>query len=147
MICSFKGEYGWLSNFAPVEIEFEDQLYSSLEHAYQAAKTFHGVERILIQRAETPGQAKRLGRKISIRCDWDQVKEDVMLSLLQKKFRTEPYRSRLVGTGSEVLVEGNLWHDLFWGKCFCGKHEGEGLNTLGRLLEQVREEIAQGMHG
>jgi len=38
-ILGFSGDYRWLSNFYPVDIEFESEHYPSVEHAYQAAKT------------------------------------------------------------------------------------------------------------
>ena len=59
-----------------------------------------------------------------------------MLEMLRRKFRTEPYRSLLLGTGEMELVEENTWGDRFWGVC-----RGEGKNHLGRLLMQVREEM------
>ena len=42
----------------------------------------------------------------------------------------------LLATGEEYLVEGNTWGDKYWGVC-----GGIGLNHLGKLLMQVRDEL------
>lgn len=131
--------YKFLSNFFPVTILLDGRHYSSVEHAYQAAKTDNPAERYKIQCAETPGQAKRLGRNVTMRGDWDKVKLQVMLDLLHQKFK-EPYLAKLLlETGDAELVEGNNWGDTFWGKC-----NGRGENHLGKLLMQVRQEIREG---
>ena len=38
IIDSFRGEYGFLSNFNKSRVEFEGMTYPSVEHAFQAAK-------------------------------------------------------------------------------------------------------------
>ena len=108
-------------------------MYPSVEHAFQAAKTLDPLARELIRTAPTPKEAKRLGRAVDLRLDWEDVKVDVMRGLLVWKFLQEPYRSLLLSTGDEELVEGNFWRDQFWGKC-----DGVGENRLGRLLMEVR---------
>lgn len=135
----FRGEYRWLSNFHLCEVEFDGEVYKSTEHAYQAAKTFLPAERRAIREAETCGQAKRLGQKVSMRPDWDDVKVDIMRDLLRQKFKYPDLRQKLVETGRQHLVEGNTWGDRFWGVC-----AGEGENHLGRLLMDVRAEINKG---
>jgi ribA/ribD-fused uncharacterized protein len=137
-IDKFQGEHRWLSNFAVAEVVFEGATYSSVEHAYQAAKTILPAERREIQAAPTPGKARRLGQKVCLRPDWEDIKLDVMRDLLRQKFRIPEYRRMLLETGIQHLMENNHWHDTFWGVC-----EGEGLNHLGRLLMDIREEIRQ----
>ena len=141
-IDSFSEDYAFLSNFwtAPLLAPFDGETYPSLEHAYQAAKTLNAAERAAIRTKLTPGQAKRAGRKVSLRSDWEQVREAVMLELLRVKFGAEPLRSMLLATGEAELVEGNLWHDLTWGRCSCLQHGGAGRNLLGQLLMTVRAE-------
>lgn len=136
-IDSFKGEYNFLSNFYLHDVEFEGEIYKSNEHAYCAAKTLDPDERWLIRSAATPGKAKKLGRSIVLRGDWDQIKFDIMLDLLRKKFvpRTE-LSEKLLITGDAHLEEGNWWGDFIWGVC-----RGKGLNMLGKLLMQVRDEL------
>jgi ribA/ribD-fused uncharacterized protein len=136
MIGPFQGEYRWLSNFWPVLVFWEDILYPSVEHAYQAAKSPLMTERRMIAGLPTAGKAKREGRYLTIRIDWEAVKVDIMLELLRIKFRSSDLKAKLIATGKEELVEVNSWGDTFWGVC-----NGEGQNQLGKLLMKVREEI------
>lgn len=133
---SFSGEYRFLSNFYPSQVEFEGLVFSTVEHAYQAAKTVNVDERLLVQKAETAAKAKQLGKVVALREDWDKVKLAVMEDLLRKKFRIQELRDKLLNTGDAELIEGNVWNDRYWGVC-----RGEGKNHLGRLLMQIRENI------
>lgn len=137
VIDSFSGEYRFLSNFYPCTIILCDgETFSSLEHAYQACKTLNVTWRKRIADADTPGQAKRLGKQCPVRSGWEEMKLTVMLHLLQYKFENEPLRSMLLATGDAELVEGNSWGDAFWGVC-----GGRGENMLGTLLMIVRAEL------
>lgn len=55
-----------------------------------------------------------------------------------------PGVSKLLATGGQELIEGNRWHDTFWGRCVCERCKGTGQNWLGRLIMQVREELRKG---
>jgi ribA/ribD-fused uncharacterized protein len=135
-IKSFSGDYSFLSNFYVSPVTFEGETYPSVEHAFQAAKSLDPIIRERIRTATTPGIAKKLGRAIKhLRLDWEQVKLDVMLTLLRAKFQNVNLVRQLLATGGANLVEGNTWNDHFWGVC-----NGEGKNHLGRLLMQVRQE-------
>ena len=135
-ITQFSGEYYFLSNFYPSTVELEGQIYSTVEHAYQAAKTKDKKERIEIQRAFYPAEAKRLGRAATIRSNWDDVKLDVMRYLLEQKFAFGRIECvKLCNTLNTELVEGNTWGDTYWGVC-----DGEGANHLGKLLMEIRED-------
>lgn len=139
MISSFSGKWAGLSNFAPVVVEFEGRLYPSVEHAFQAAKTLDPSLREQIAQASTPGRAKQLGRRASLRPGWDQMRIDVMRELLEKKFATPTYKALLEATGDEDLVEGNDWHDRFWGAVWLtSENDWDGENHLGRLLMTIR---------
>jgi len=135
MIDSFKGEYRFLSNFWPAVVVFEGITYPTTEHAYQAAKTLDQDDRLIISLMATPGQAKRAGRKIVIRDDWNDIKVDVMRSLLEQKFSYPELKQQLLATGTQRLVEGNTWGDVFWGVC-----RGKGENILGNLLMGIRRD-------
>ena len=60
-----------------------------MEHAFQAAKTFDRTEKQSVGQAATPGLAKRLGRKVRLRPDWEQVKIGIMEELVRLKFTRE----------------------------------------------------------
>lgn len=137
-INGFRGPYRWLSNFWPAPVRLDGVVYPTVEHAYQAAKTLDRAERALIARLTSPGAAKRSGRRVTMRDDWDGVKLDVMLGLLRGKFARGDLRARLLSTGDVQLIEDNTWGDHYWGVC-----RGDGQNHLGRLLMQVRDELRE----
>mgnify|MGYP003136930730 CR=1 FL=1 len=132
----FKGPFRFLSNFVAAPINYEGQVYPTVEHAYQAAKTTNLHERFRVYQALTPGAAKRVGRHVTMRQNWHTIKNDVMLDLLRQKFSQPMYKRLLLDTGSAELTEGNTWGDTYWGVC-----EGKGMNKLGLLLMQVRKEL------
>src|SRR5215469_15997678 len=136
MITSFRGEFEFLSNFSPSEVEFEGMKFSTVEHGFQSAKTLDLTERKLIQESTTPGKSKRLGRKVTLRPDWEEIKIEVMETLLRQKFSIPELKEKLLSTGTQTLVEGNGWGDTFWGVC-----EGVGRNELGKLLMKIRGEV------
>lgn len=136
VIDSFTGEHSFLSNFYPVEIELDGQIYPTLEHAFQAAKTSNKYERERIRLMTTPGQAKRAGRHVMMDKGWDKSKKWVMRTLLIKKFEHPDLRQQLLATGEKELIEGNNWGDTYWGIC-----DGVGQNILGKLLMDIRSFI------
>jgi ribA/ribD-fused uncharacterized protein len=142
MIVEFDGENEFLSNFYPSPILHEGIVYPTNEHFFQAMKTLDLVERKAIANAETPGMAKRMGRTVKLRSDWEQVKVDVMRTGLMLKFSDAKLAQKLIDTGDEELVEGNWWHDNTWGNCHCPKCSRlGGRNLLGMLLMEVRKEL------
>lgn len=134
----FRGQKFFLSNFFPVEVEWDGKRYPSVEHAFQAAKTLDPVWRERIRQASTPQEARRLGRKAPLRPDWEQVKVGIMKELLRQKFSYAHLRQKLYQVPDEELVEINTWHDTFWGVCVCPKCKGQGKNVLGQLLKEVK---------
>lgn len=136
VIDSFSNKYWFLSNFYPCGVTFNDINYLSTEHGYQAEKSTDETIRRLIANAPTAHIAKKLGRKVKLRDDWEDVKIDVMRELLRVKFQIPELRKRLLATGMSELIEGNYWGDTFWGVC-----EGKGENHLGKLLMALREEL------
>ena len=139
-ICDiFVEKYRFLSNFYPCQIIYEDIEYPSVEHAYQAVKTHDKNSRKRISQAETPGQAKRLGRKVKLRPDWEEVKLGIMEELVRQKFnRHEDLKNKIIDSGDIILVEGNSWGDIFWGICY-----GKGENHLGKILMKIRSELLE----
>lgn len=147
-IVSFSGKYEFLSNFAPCELFFDGLWYSTTEAAFQGAKCRWQRDAQRISAAPTPGKAKRLGRRVEMREDWEQVKVSKMLDILRLKFtRGSEFADKLEATGSQTLVEGTTWHDNFWGVCTCSDcaHDDGGVNMLGQILMHIRAENRQGM--
>ena len=142
MINCFDGEFAFLSNFYPSPITDGNLIFPTVEHMFQAAKTVNIKEYEEIATADTPGRAKRLGKTIALREDWEEVKEDIMYQALWLKFSIPAFREMLLATDNEELIEGNNWHDNTWGNCSCDRCKDiEGQNKLGKMLMQVREEI------
>lgn len=140
-ITRFDGPYRFLSNFFPVDVQCWGDLYPTVEHAFQASKTENPLERVMILKAPSPGKAKRLGRSVTLRGDWNQRRLQVMYNLVYQKFEFRPdLRDQLLATGEAVLIEGNTWGDTYWGACLKGG-EWVGNNNLGRILMQVRREL------
>jgi ribA/ribD-fused uncharacterized protein len=141
MIRRFSDEHGWLSNFHPCTVPFDGDVYPSAEHAYQAAKLEDRSERWRVKWTDTPGQAKRAGQRLVLRPDWERVKKRVMLTVLLGKFSSSSELAELLcQTMPHQLVEGNTWHDNYWGDCECGRPACAlpGENNLGKLLQVIR---------
>ena len=90
----------------------------------------------------TAGQAKRAGRKLTLRQDWEDVSISIMREILRTKFQDHHMATKLMGTGDILLVEGNNWHDNFWGDCNCEKCQRiVAKNVLGLLLMEIRTDV------
>ncbi|WP_443750822.1 NADAR family protein [Asticcacaulis solisilvae] len=127
------------SNFAPFGIEMDGVWWKTVEHYFQAQKFDDAAWRERIRKASTPKDAKALGRTrdVPIRAGWDDIRNDVMLAAVRKKFSTHKVLAELLlGTGEEDLAEAAPG-DYYWG---IGA-DGSGENRLGRMLEQVRAEL------
>lgn len=146
-ITQFRGPNRFLSNFYPCSITWAGKTYVSVEHAYQASKTLDPVERQQILREPDPAKVKTIGNdrsQITLRRDWDKLKLEFMERMLRQKFERDPLRQQLLDTGDATLIEGNNWHDNFWGACVCINCTMDlldGQNHLGRLLMRVREDL------
>ena len=140
-ILNFRGKYSFLSNFYPSEIKLGNAVYPSVEHAYQAAKTTNKKMRRKIAQVATPAEAKRLGRNIVLRSDWEQIKVDVMFKLIAAKFnQNKELKQLLLATGNRKLIECNHWNDIFWGMCE-SRNGLIGENYLGKILMAVRKKL------
>ena len=134
--------YAALSNFSTSPFELGGVPWLTVEHYYQAHKFLpHDPEYAeAIRLVAKPRLAKRMGqsRQHIVRGDWEQSKERVMLEGLRVKFAQHAgSRAVLLATGKKPLMEHAPWGDAYWGD----GGDGSGLNRLGALLEEVREEI------
>lgn len=136
----FRG--GPLSNFAASPLEMacpftgEPRRYLTVEHYFQSSKAATLPDHEFIARQSTPKEAKRAGRRVELRTDWEDVKVGVMRAGLLQKFSSEPWRSALLRTDGRVIIEESR-HDSEWGAQRTS--DGwDGANGLGRLLMEVR---------
>lgn len=134
MINKFRGKYYFLSNFYETPVTWNGLTYLNNEAAFQSAKTFSDRECFTNL---DPSSAKKLGRKVQLRSDWENVKDDVMYEICKAKFSQNiELKKRLLSTGNEHLEEGNTWGDKIWGTV-----NGIGENRLGKILMRIREEL------
>ena len=134
MINEFRGKYYFLSNFYEAPVTWNGLTYLNNEAAFQSAKTFSDRECFTNL---DPSSAKKLGRKVQLRSDWENVKDDVMYEICKAKFsQNTELKKGLLSTGNENLEEGNTWGDKIWGTV-----HGIGENRLGKLLMRIREEL------
>ena len=136
MIDRFTDEYFFLSNFYESKVTYEGITYLNNEAAFQSMKTLDENERRAFAELDHDA-AKKAGRKISLRDDWEDVKTELMYEICKAKFtQNNDLAEKLLATGDEELVEGNNWNDKIWGKV-----NGEGENRLGVILMRIREEL------
>ena len=140
MISKFWKEYKFLSNFFPINIKFNGINFLSVEHAYQAAKSKDKEFHILVSKTQNPGKVKRLGRKVTLRDNWDILKVSFMTAFLLQKFSNKSLMEKLLATKPHILVEGNDWGDSFWGVAKNPDGTFSGKNILGALLMEIRDE-------
>jgi ribA/ribD-fused uncharacterized protein len=132
--------YGLLPSHEPVSVVFDGVAYSTVEHAYVAAKIMDLALREEIRQLPKAGSAKSFlkDRGLTERPDWQEVKLGIMEDLVRQKFSNPKLAAMLLATGDEELIEGNTWGDTFWG---VDADTGEGENHLGRIIMKVREEL------
>lgn len=133
-IKEFRGKFFFLSNFYSAPVTYNGITFQNNEAAFQAMKCPSRANEFTNL---NPSDAKRLGRKVKLRTDWEEVKESVMYLICFQKFKqNRELRERLLKTGNAELIEGNSWGDQIWGVC-----NGVGKNLLGNILMKVRDEM------
>lgn len=141
MIKEFRNNNYFLSNFFQEgNIEINGFTFLNGEAAFHS---FKDLSKQSIFQTLTPSAAKRYGRQVRLRADWDSIKDDIMYQVTKAKFtQNETLRKKLLNTGNKNLVEGNTWHDNYWGSCICPNCQAkEGRNQLGKTLMKVRAEL------
>lgn len=152
-IDQFEGEFEFLSNFFKllIPIVWGDIAFDTVENAYQASKSSNHLTRVAMSKMK-PGKAKRKGAKIlasgiSVNRWWnDDFKLRLMERLVRLKFATNPdLAEKLLATGDRQIIEGNHWHDNFFGVCRCGncpidkQVPAELQNQLGKIIMKIRD--------
>lgn len=157
--------YYEFSNFYECKIEFDGIIFPTSEHLYQAAKFYSNTEAEkeyikIISQTNTPNKAKILASQqigggykwrtdlnsviteyinlgVKLREDWDDIKVDVMRSIVYIKFsQNNKLKELLLSTGDKEIRE-HTHRDKFWGD----GADGSGLNWLGRILMETREQL------
>lgn len=135
-ICSFDGKYRFLSNFSNYPVTYNGITFKNSEAAFHAQKD---PSRAAEFKDRSPSMAKRLGRRVTLRSDWEKVKDDIMYEIVLAKFQqNDGIRQKLIDTGDAYLEEGNTWGDKYWGTV-----DGKGKNKLGQILMAVRDALQE----
>lgn len=125
----------WFSNMVISPITINGVVWASVENYYQSRKAKTEKEADLFL-TYSPSDAKKMGRRVEIREDWDKLKETFMLTVLVVKFNQPAWKQRLLDTEEELIVEWNNWGDKYWGVDI---RSFEGQNRLGEILMEVRK--------
>ena len=139
---SNRREYGEFSNFYAAVIEVDGVEYPTTEHYFQAQKFYPDEESMeAVRKAKSPGQAAKLGRsrKMPLRKDWEEVKNDIMYEAIKYKFTQHADLNKvLLETGDRELIE-HTKNDRYW----ADGGDGSGKNKLGELLMKLRDELRE----
>lgn len=138
MIKEFKNQYFFLSNFYECPVYYNKLVFCNAEAAFQAQKVIDEKEQYKFINLNA-SQARKLGKTIVLREDWEEVKDNIMYEIVKRKFTVnKELQQKLIDTKDEELVEGNWCHDTYWG---VDSKTGIGKNKLGKILMKVREEV------
>lgn len=130
----FRNEYWYLSNMYPCEIRVNGLTFTCAEACFQSFKTTNLNERKKFQ-GLNGFEAKKLGKKLKLRSDWNDIRIEVMARVVNAKFKQNPeLKHKLLNTGNLTIIENNTWNDTFWGKC-----NNKGLNNLGKIIMRLRD--------
>lgn len=135
-ISEFRGEYIFLSSYYKSKLNYKGIIFDNAEAAFQSMKS-NDIEIRKSFSSLSAKQAKAKGRAISLRNDWENIKEEVMYNVCMCKFNQNPeLATKLINTGNAYLEQGSLRGDTEWGTV-----NGVGSNKLGQILMKVRDEI------
>jgi ribA/ribD-fused uncharacterized protein len=146
----YEQEFYVLSNFSAFQVRWKNKIFQTSEHLYQflkfdyAAGTMETWAKAIdvkntIRLAPSAHEAFKIAEANAIfhRPDWLDVRVPIMKQILLAKVEQHEYvKYKLLQTGSKILEE-NSWRDDFWGT----GPNGDGLNMLGKLWMEIREEI------
>ena len=135
--------WGAFSNLFRSEIVFEDEVFPTSEHAYQAGKARKPEVRKWLMAAPSPSLLAMAAHGLyywDIAPGWSTVKFARMRSVLRAKFNQHPDLHRLLlSTGDARLVESATVDNevnRLWGEV-----NGVGRNMLGTMLMELRIEL------
>ena len=134
-------EFFVFDNFSSFKVLVDGVLYSTVEHAYQAAKFLDSAPQIAKDIVESysahDAQKIAYANKDKQRKDWEEVKLKIMERLLRLKLEQNPYvRKKLLQTVNYLICEDSP-KDSFWG---IGPNR-DGRNELGKLWMKLRDEL------
>jgi ribA/ribD-fused uncharacterized protein len=135
----YEREFYVFSNFSSFQVEWRGQLWSTSEHAYQAAHFFETAPELVkqIHSARSAHDAEKLAKAHPDKVpeNWSEIKIGIMEDICKHKLLQNSYvKRKLLQTGDIELVEDSP-SDSFWG--WGSDHTGR--NELGKVWMRLRE--------
>lgn len=129
--------YGFLNNFKKARMFIFGRWWNNVESPYQASKAIHSSDFHAIWMCKTPREAMNLGRSITVKNNWEEVKNQTMYECIFSKFtQNHDLLQQLLDTEHSELIEDSPI-DSYWGR----GPNWDGINQLGKTLMKVREEL------
>lgn len=140
--------FGGLSNMSNDYTLFVNEVpIYSVEALYQACKfsLYPNIQRMIVAERNAM-RAKQISRHYQtyVRQDWKKIQYQVMKWCLEVKLlqNWDTFGALLKSTGDSAIVEYSE-KDIIWGASPIDNDSLRGINALGRLLMQVREEYVR----
>lgn len=130
----FQLNHAFLSSLYPCKFTYKDELWPSVENAYQAMKCYNRNDWKSFLTCP-PTQARFHVPYFGPRADWKYTKNQIMYDICRAKFQQNRILAKkLMHTGRAII----RYHspDVYW-----GVHLGCGENHLGRILMKVRHDL------
>ena len=141
-----------LSNFSEDSVEFDENVYPTVEHAFQAQKYMCSNKPELVKMfydgtlktsldaksAGGKGGMKKHGAALDIGC-WDKTKDSIMKTLIQSKIKRNAYIRSILNTARKHNIRFVHFSrtDMYWGAHM--NPDGSiktGLNKLGEMYNE-----------
>jgi N-glycosidase YbiA len=139
--CEKESDYWFLTSSHDTVFLYEGDEYKTIQHAYQAQKTYMAVDRYKVQYCSVPVYARINGHQIKCRADWKIINVNVMKKIMYEKFsQHENLKEQLISTGERDIISISHFYGGFWGV----SPQGEGENNYGKCLMYIRRLLREG---
>lgn len=141
--------YGWLGNMFAAPITYNGQVWRTSEALFQALRFEDLTIREMIRNDKSPMGAKMMMKKYMTKIVVEPMStvdiENMRLCLRLKFDQHLELREKLLKTGDHIIFEDvskfkNKARHKFWGAVKIND-QLDGLNMLGKLLMELREEL------
>jgi predicted NAD-dependent protein-ADP-ribosyltransferase YbiA (DUF1768 family)/pSer/pThr/pTyr-binding forkhead associated (FHA) protein len=142
-IDSFTGYFEFLGNNFNTPVYYQGILYSSVTHAFHAARSSDENTRKAILNAESLAIVSKIAKRIEDPVGWSGRRVKVMEQLIRDKFRrSKELQEKLKATQNREIVM--TYEDESAGNVFWGVFHGKGQNYIGRILMRIRDDLKDG---
>ena len=89
IIMIFRDNFYFLSNMYPCKVNYRGTEYTCAESAFQAQKCTKESEKLMFNNING-FDAKKIGRKVSLKSNWEKEKLSIMEEIVRSKFIQNP---------------------------------------------------------